>query len=119
MDFACRIGARKLGIAHCIGLTYEAGLARRIFLAGGFEVYTVCCKVGSVDFFAYDLVCLGFPSYQSSPREDYAAEGQRHCLCPYPIRWAAHPIRYTTPRRLEMTASLPQDLFRHVVNAFL
>jgi len=49
MDFARRIGAQKLGIAHCIGLTYEAGLARRIFLAGGFEVYTVCCKVGSID----------------------------------------------------------------------
>jgi uncharacterized metal-binding protein len=49
MDFARRIGAEKLGIAHCIGLMHEAKLAREIFVAGGFEVYTVCCKVGSID----------------------------------------------------------------------
>ena len=49
MDFARRIGAHKLGIAHCIGLMEEAKLAREIFMAGGFEVYTVCCKVGSID----------------------------------------------------------------------
>lgn len=48
MDFARRIGAEKLGIAHCVGLMREAKLARDIFLAGGFEVYTVCCKVGSI-----------------------------------------------------------------------
>ena len=48
MDFARRIGAVKLGIAHCIGLIQEAKLARDIFVANGFEVYTVCCKVGSI-----------------------------------------------------------------------
>ena len=48
MDFARRLGAQKLGIAHCAGLMQEAKLAREIFLAGGFEVYTVCCKVGSI-----------------------------------------------------------------------
>ena len=48
MDFARRIGAHKLGIAHCVGLMHEARLARDIFVAGGFEVYTVCCKVGSI-----------------------------------------------------------------------
>jgi uncharacterized metal-binding protein len=48
MDFARRIGAETLGIAHCVGLMREARLAREIFLAGGFEVYTVCCKVGSI-----------------------------------------------------------------------
>lgn len=48
MDFARRIGAHKLGIAHCIGLMHEAKLAREILIAGGFEVYTVCCKVGSI-----------------------------------------------------------------------
>ncbi len=49
MDFARRLGVRKLGIAHCVGLMQEARVAREIFLAGGFEVYTVCCKVGSLD----------------------------------------------------------------------
>jgi len=48
MDFARRIGAQKLGIAHCVGLMQEAKLAREVFVAGGFEVYTVCCKVGSI-----------------------------------------------------------------------
>ena len=49
MDFARRIGARKLGIAHCVGLMQEAKAARDIFAAGGFEVYSVCCKAGSID----------------------------------------------------------------------
>lgn len=48
MDFARRIGAERLGIAHCEGLMHEARLTRDIFLAGGFKVYTVCCKVGSI-----------------------------------------------------------------------
>ena len=49
MDFARRMGYRRLGIAHCAGLMYEAKLARDIFHAGGFEVYAVCCKVGSIN----------------------------------------------------------------------
>jgi uncharacterized metal-binding protein len=48
MDYARRIGAHKLGIAHCVGLMHEARLAQDIFVGGGFEVYTVCCKVGSI-----------------------------------------------------------------------
>lgn len=48
MDFARRIGAHILGIAHCVGLMQEAKIARQIFLAHGFEVYAVCCKVGSI-----------------------------------------------------------------------
>lgn len=49
MDFARRMGWRHLGIAHCAGLMQEAKAARDIFLAGDFEVSTVCCKVGSID----------------------------------------------------------------------
>jgi len=49
MDFARRMGFNKLGIAHCIGLQYEARLAYQIFTSGGFEVYSICCKVGSID----------------------------------------------------------------------
>jgi uncharacterized metal-binding protein len=48
MDFARRIGAKRLGIAHCVGLLREAKVARDIFQAGGFEVYSVCCKAGSI-----------------------------------------------------------------------
>jgi uncharacterized metal-binding protein len=49
MDFARRMGWRRLGIAHCVGLMKEAKVARDIFTAGGFEVFTVCCKTGSID----------------------------------------------------------------------
>jgi len=49
MDFARRMGMTRLGIAHCVGLIQEAKAAREIFLAGGFEVFTVCCKAGSID----------------------------------------------------------------------
>jgi uncharacterized metal-binding protein len=49
VDFARRIGAQKLGIAHCIGLMREARIAMEAFAAHGFEVCTVCCKVGSLD----------------------------------------------------------------------
>ena len=49
MDFAQRMGWTRLGIAHCVGLMQEAKAARDIFLAGGFEVCTVCCKAGSID----------------------------------------------------------------------
>lgn len=49
MDFARRMGWTRLGIAHCVGLQQEAKAARDIFAAGGFEVFTVCCKAGSID----------------------------------------------------------------------
>ena len=49
MDFARRMGANRLGIAHCVGLIKEAAIAREIFLASGFEVEAICCKVGSID----------------------------------------------------------------------
>ena len=48
MDFARRMGWHHLGIAHCAGLMDEARAAREIFLAGGFEVSSACCKVGSI-----------------------------------------------------------------------
>ena len=56
MDFARRMGYRRLGIAHCAGLMHEAKIARDIFHAGGFEVHAVCCKVGSIDKEAVGLV---------------------------------------------------------------
>jgi uncharacterized metal-binding protein len=48
MSFARRIGATKLGIASCVGLIREARLLQDIFEANGFEVASVCCKVGSI-----------------------------------------------------------------------
>jgi len=49
MDFARRMEFTRLGIAHCAGLMTEARLARDIFAGNGFEVHTICCKVGSIE----------------------------------------------------------------------
>lgn len=48
MAFARRLGVHRLGIASCIGLIREARLLQEILEANGFEVYSVCCKVGSI-----------------------------------------------------------------------
>jgi len=48
MEFANRIGAKKLGIAYCIGLRREAAILARIYENNGFDVVSVCCKAGSI-----------------------------------------------------------------------
>jgi len=48
MNFARRLGVNRLGVAHCVGFLREAGLLQEILEANGFEVWTVCCKVGSI-----------------------------------------------------------------------
>ena len=45
MEFARRRGAKKIGIANCIGLINEARIFARILRANGFEPYAVICKV--------------------------------------------------------------------------
>lgn len=45
MEFARKIGARKIGIANCIGHINEARIFARILRANGFEAYSVVCKV--------------------------------------------------------------------------
>lgn len=46
-EFARKIGAKKLGIATCVGLIYEARMAAKIFRHKGFEVFGAACKVGA------------------------------------------------------------------------
>ncbi|MBN1772303.1 MAG: DUF1847 domain-containing protein, partial [Deltaproteobacteria bacterium] len=48
MEFARRLGTARLGIAACVGLLREAALLQEILEANGFEVHSVCCKVGSI-----------------------------------------------------------------------
>ena len=45
MEFARKIGAKKIGIANCIGLIREARVFARILRANEFEPYAVICKV--------------------------------------------------------------------------
>ena len=47
--FANRIGAKRIGIATCIGLIQETRLFVKIVKAHGLQPFTVLCKVGSVD----------------------------------------------------------------------
>ena len=48
MEFARRIGVKKLGVAFCVGLRDEARLLSRVLAANGFEVESVACKTGSI-----------------------------------------------------------------------
>jgi uncharacterized metal-binding protein len=47
--FANRIGAKRIGIATCVGLIEETRIFAKILTAHGLEPYAVLCKVGSVD----------------------------------------------------------------------
>lgn len=47
--FANRLGARKIGIATCIGLVEESRIFVKVLKAKGLTSYTVLCKVGSID----------------------------------------------------------------------
>jgi len=46
-QFAKKMGYKKLGIAFCIGLQNEAKILNTILENRGFDIISVCCKVGS------------------------------------------------------------------------
>lgn len=48
MEFAQRLDVSHLGIASCVGLLREANLLQKILESNGFQVSSVCCKVGSI-----------------------------------------------------------------------
>jgi uncharacterized metal-binding protein len=48
MELAQRMGYKRLGLAFCGGLRYEASLLLPILENRGFEVISACCKCGSV-----------------------------------------------------------------------
>ncbi len=47
IQFARKNNFQKLGLAFCGGLAYEAGVLTTILENKGFEVVSVCCKVGA------------------------------------------------------------------------
>lgn len=49
LAFARRIGAKRVGIATCVGLIEEARLFATILRRGGFTPQTVLCKIGGTD----------------------------------------------------------------------
>ena len=48
MEFARRMGYRRIGIATCVGLLSESRTLARILRANGFEVFGAGCKAGMV-----------------------------------------------------------------------
>jgi uncharacterized metal-binding protein len=48
IQFARKCDYKRLGIAHCGGLAYEAGLLTEVLEKNGFEVVSVQCKTGAV-----------------------------------------------------------------------
>jgi uncharacterized metal-binding protein len=48
VEFAHRIGAKKVGIATCVGLIEESRILARILRLNGFEVYSAVCKAGAL-----------------------------------------------------------------------
>jgi uncharacterized metal-binding protein len=49
IQFARKVNYNKLGIAFCLGLANEAATLSTIYENNGFEVLSVCCKVGGVE----------------------------------------------------------------------
>lgn len=47
VEFARKIGVRKIGIATCAGLLYESRMAAKIFRSHGFEIEAIACKCGT------------------------------------------------------------------------
>ena len=49
VEFARRMGFRRIGIATCVGLIEESRILARILRKNGFEVYSAACKIGSFE----------------------------------------------------------------------
>lgn len=58
IEFAKKIGAKKIGIATCLGLLKESGIMARILRSHGFEVYGAACKAGM-----QSKQLIGIPEY--------------------------------------------------------
>lgn len=49
IEFAIRMGYKKIGIATCAGLIDETKILTKVLRNHGFEVFAVACKAGAVD----------------------------------------------------------------------
>lgn len=46
--FCQRLGAARIGLAFCVGLRHEAALIGAFLESKGFELVSVCCKLGAL-----------------------------------------------------------------------
>lgn len=69
MAFAEKIGAKKLGIATCVGLIRESRTLARILRYNGFEVYGIACKAGAQDKTSVGIpqACQDFSRHMCNP----------------------------------------------------
>ena len=58
LEFAGKLGVKKIGIATCAGLIKETNMAAKVFRAHGFEVVGIACKCGT-----QKKVDIGVPEY--------------------------------------------------------
>lgn len=49
IEFIKRYGAKKVGIATCVGLLNEAGIFASLLRQNGIEYYAVGCKIGAIE----------------------------------------------------------------------
>lgn len=49
IEFIKRFGARKVGIATCVGLLNEAGIFANLLRKHGIDFYAVGCKIGAIE----------------------------------------------------------------------
>ena len=68
MEYSRKLGIKRIGIAFCIGLRREANYASQALENAGFEVYSVCCKVGGIN-----KLDLGIPKEFTLRKGDYEA----------------------------------------------
>jgi uncharacterized metal-binding protein len=71
IQFARKCGYKKLGIAHCAGLSKEAGMLTDILENNGFEVISVQCKAGAVPKEAIGI----------KPEEKVSGPGKWETMC--------------------------------------
>ncbi len=64
--FAHRMGAKKIGIATCVGLLSESRTFAKILRQNGFEVCGIACKVGSIPKHE-----VGVPAYCEEKSGEY------------------------------------------------
>lgn len=69
MAFADKIGAKKIGIATCVGLLSESRTLAQIFRSHGFKVYGIGCKIGAVPKtdLGINEICNGVGSTACNP----------------------------------------------------
>lgn len=64
ISFAEQMGYKKIGIAHCVGLTNEAKTLKEI-LDKKFEIHAICCKFSGIDKKDFKLKQISHERYEA------------------------------------------------------